>query len=227
MQHQSSLRSALVLLNVAGVFALLCGTSAAQPAMPPSVTVAQSSEFAAVRAQFEGLSPADLAQDGYQIDPVCVTAALAGAPAELGSMGFHAVHPTLMKVQFGNGRPDPQQPPIVLLDGAQRVVGLEWEANQNAPAPVLFGQTVVIQPGHPGVPEPHYMLHAYFRPDGQVLFSVFDPALSCPPAGLARDGSSLAAQPDTTRSLFSAVWGPAAADQWTFEHNLELTRSGR
>jgi hypothetical protein len=152
---------------------------------------------------------------------------MAGAPAELGNMGFHAIHPTLLKVQFGNGRPDPEQPPIVLLDAWQRVVGLEWESNQHAPAPVLFGQSVALLPGHPGLEEPHYMLHAYFRPQARVLFSVFDPQLSCPPAGVARDGWSLRAQPEATQALFSRVWGAAAAQQWALEHNVDLSRSGR
>jgi hypothetical protein len=201
--------------------------SAQTPVLPASALVAQSPEFAAVRARFEDLTPADLAQDGYQIDAVCVGAAMIGAPPELGNMGYHAVHPTLMKVQFGSGRPDPEQPPIVLLDAVQRVVGLEWEANQNVSAPVLFGQTVVLQPGHPGGPQPHYMLHAYFRPQDQVLFSVFDPQLSCPLPGVARDATRFDSQPFDTRSLFSAVWGAAAAEQWALEHNSELTREGR
>jgi hypothetical protein len=44
------------------------------------------------------------------------------------------------------------------------------------------------------------MLHAYFRPDSQVLFSVFDSQLACPAPGVTRDGSSLDAQPDATRA---------------------------
>ena len=227
MSNALSIRGGLLAVSALGAYALLAGTAGAQPAMPPSVIVTQPAEFAAVRAQFENLTPADLAQNGYQIDPVCVGAALAGAPPELGSMGFHAISPTLLKVQFGTGQPDPEQPPIALLDARQRVVGLEWESNQRAPAPVLFGQTVVIQPGHPGLEEAHYMLHAYFRPDGQVLFSVFDPRLACPAPGVSRDGSGLAAQPDATQALFRVVWGPEAADHWALEHNVELTRAGR
>jgi hypothetical protein len=95
--------------------------------------------------------------------------------------------------------------------------GLEWEATRHAPAPLLFGQTLVIQPGHPGVPEPHYMLHAYFRPVGEVLFSVFDPQLSCPLPGVSRDAASFEAQPSDTMSLFGAVSGPASAEQWATE----------
>ena len=48
----------------------------------------------------------------------------------------------------------------------------------------LFGQTIQIQPGHPGAEDPHYMLHIYFQPDGKVLFgtdpqTAFNPELSC------------------------------------------------
>ena len=126
MSCRSPVRFGLTGLTALSACALLVGTPAvaaqtAAPAMPPSVVVAQSADFAAVRARFEDLTPADLAQDGYQIEPVCVTAPMAGAPPELGSMGFHASHPTLLKVQFANGRPDPEQPPIVLLDASQRV----------------------------------------------------------------------------------------------------------
>ena len=71
------------------------------------------------------------------------------------------------------------------------------------------------------------MLHAYFRPDNQVLFSVFDPRLNCPAPGIARDGSSFAAQAEATQSLFGAVWGARAAQQWVVEHNVDLSRAGR
>jgi hypothetical protein len=233
MSHLVSVRFGVVGLIALGALALIAGTSvsAAQtttpPSMPTPIMVAQSADFATVRSRFENLTAADLAQDGYQIEPVCVTAAMAGAPAQFGNMGFHGIQPTLIRVQFGNGRPDPEQPPIVLLDASQRVVGLEWESNQRAPAPVLFGQTVSLLPGHPGLEEPHYMLHAYFRPDSQVLFAVFDPQLACPAPGVSRDGSSLDAQPADTRALFGVVWGAAASERWAFERNVDLTRAGR
>ena len=227
MAYTRLLRCGAFLASIAGAFALISASAAAQPAVPPAVTLSQNTQFAALRAQFESLTPAELAERGYQIEPVCISAAMAGLPADLGNMGFHAIHPTALKVQFGNGRPDPEQPPIVLLDAAQRVAGLEWESNQYAPAPVLFGQTVALLPGHPGLEEPHYMLHAYFRPDGQVFFSVFDSQLRCPPPGVARDGSTLGAQPESTQSLFASIWGATAAQQWALEHNVDLSRSGQ
>ncbi len=221
-------------LAAMGALALVAGAApaaAAQPTSPspgpPSVIITQSTEFGALRAKFESLTPADLAKAGHQLEPVCVTAGMAGAPPQLGSMGYHAVRPAPLEAQFRSGRPDPEQPPIVLVDADQRVVGFEWEANQHAPAPVLFGQTLLVQPGHPGLEEPHYMLHAYFRPNGQVLFSVFDPQLKCPAPGVSRDGLSLDTQSAATRALFPAVWGAAAAERWALEHNIELTRSGQ
>ena len=164
----------------------------AQPGPPAPVLVPQSSDFAAVRARFEGMTEAEVQAAGYEIDPHCVTAADAGLPPAAGGMGFHAVHPRRFGEQFPSGRLDPQNPPLLLLDANKRVVGLEWEAAATLPQPELFGQTVPLLPGHPGPAEvnvPHYMLHAYFKPNGMVLFSVFDPALSCPAA------SAPAAQP--------------------------------
>ena len=78
-----------------------------------------------------------------------------------------------------------------------RVIGLEWEAaDVGQEPPTIFGQTVPLLAGHPGIPEPHYMLHAYFRPNGQVLFAEFDPLVSC-----AMPGTSTVApgEPDPDR----------------------------
>ena len=82
---------------------------------------------------------------------------------------------------------DPAQTSVLLLDQNNKVIGLEWEAADVGQGPMeLFGQSIQIQPGHPGVEHPHYMLHIYFKPDGKVLFgtdpqTAFDPELSCPP----------------------------------------------
>jgi hypothetical protein len=51
----------------------------------------------------------------------------------------------------------------------------------------VFGRTIEIQPGHPGMEEPPYMLHVYFKPGGKVLFgtdpqTTFDPDDACPEA---------------------------------------------
>ena len=156
---------------------------------PPATPVPLPPDFAALRARFEHM-PEDLVRAaGYVIAPNCVTApaeANAGLPAPRGNMGFHAQKSGDWEAQFRSGRWDPQTPPILLLDADRRVVGVEWEAVWTTqPAPALFGQTAPLLPGHGGPPEvnePHYMLHAYFKPDGTVLFDVFDPALRCPVA---------------------------------------------
>lgn len=172
------------------------------PGFPPAALVAalvtQRSEFAAVRARWEGKPDAEVTAAGYRIDQVCVRASGSGAPAAFGTMnrGFRAVHPQRLAAQFPENRWDPQAPPVLLLDTSKRVVGLEWEGRNTGQPPVLFGQTAPLLPGHPGLSEvtvPHYMLHAYFRPGGMVLFDVFDPELRCPvpvaaPAQLPRTG---------------------------------------
>lgn len=80
----------------------------------------------------------------------------------------------------------PTAPPVLLLGNNGEVIGVEWEAADVGQGPMqMFGQTIQIQPGHPGAEEPHYMLHGYFEPNGQVRWG-YDPAtafhsgLSCP-----------------------------------------------
>ncbi len=91
----------------------------------------------------------------------------------------------LFEAQFPKGEMDPANPPVILLDQNNKVLGIEWEAKDVGQGPMeLFGQTIQIQPGHPGAEDPHYMLHIYFKPDGKVLFgtdpqTAFDPKLSC------------------------------------------------
>jgi hypothetical protein len=101
-------------------------------------------------------------------------------------MGTHAINPELLEAQFPEGTMDPANPPVVLLDENEEVMGVEWEAADVGQGPMeLFGQTIELQPGHPGAEEPHYMLHIYFKPDGKVLFgtnpqTAFDPEGVCP-----------------------------------------------
>jgi hypothetical protein len=100
-------------------------------------------------------------------------------------MGIHAINQEYLEAQFPKAEMDPARPPLLLLDQNSKVLGLEWEAADVGQGRMeLFGQTIELQPGHPGVEEPHYMLHIYFKPDGKVLFGVddqtaFDPELSC------------------------------------------------
>ncbi len=169
--------------------------ASAQPP-PPATPIAQSAEFATVRAKFENMTPDQVKAAGYAPEPVCVS-------SPLGGMGFHAMNKQVWDAQFQSGKLDAQTPALVMLDGNNKVVGVEWEASQKVqPAPVLFGQTLTVQPGHPGVEEPHYMLHAYFKPNGQVLFGVFDPQLKCP----AAPAGAPSAAPTTGGNILSPLW---------------------
>ena len=154
--------------------------------LPPRL-VDEPAGFHALRARFEKMSIERLEKAGYQVAPVCIEGAMLGQP-ELGAMGQHAEHHTLYAQQFQSGKPNPHHPPVVLV-AQGRVVGVEWEfKNVGQERPVLWGQPVNLGPAHPGVEEPHYMLHAYFRPDGKILFGDWDPALSCGGSTGTHDG---------------------------------------
>jgi Cu-Zn family superoxide dismutase len=165
---------------------IACGVIAPGGASPVA-PVAQSPAFAAMRANYEGLTDAQVRARGYDVDSVCVNAAEVGLPAAAGSMGFHAINGRFYGPQFQTGEWDSNTPPILLLDGSRRVVGVEWEGGSwNRPAPAAYGQSAPLLPGHPGPPSvnvPHYMLHAYFEPNGQVLYDVWNPNLGCPIQG--------------------------------------------
>ncbi len=138
-------------------------------------------EFAQLRQQYEGLTPEQVEAAGYVPMHGCVA-----NPQGAGAMGTHAVNQALLQAQFPSGTMDPTAPPVLLLGQNGEVIGLEWEAADVGQGPMrMFGQTIQIQPGHPGAEEPHYMLHGYFEPDGQVRWgydpeTAFNPELSCP-----------------------------------------------
>lgn len=143
--------------------------------------------FAEVRARFDGKGGHEITAMGYLAEPtVCVSS------PELGGMGVHALKFPLWSQQFQSGVIDGENPPIVLLDASlERVIGLEWEAADLGKAvPEAFGQPAILLPGHegpPGTDVPHYMLHAYFHADDQVLFAPFDPKVSCLPDSATAD----------------------------------------
>lgn len=154
--------------------------------------------FAELRSQFEGKSVDEIAGMGYIAEPpVCVS------HPELGGMGVHALSFPLFQQHFAAGTMDAQKPTVVLFDAKlQKVIGLEWEAaDKGTGAPQIFGQPALLLPGHegpPGTQDPHYMLHAYFRSDGQVLFAPFDPEVKCP---LPDTATADAAPPVTPLSI--------------------------
>jgi hypothetical protein len=161
-------------------------TSTAQPVDPPQ-------QVAQLRQQYEGLTPQQIEAKGYVAEGPCVP-----SPQGPGAMGIHAINRQLYQAQFPNGEMDPNNPPILLLGENDQVIGLEWEAKDVGQGPMkMFGQTIELQSGHPGVPEPHYMLHIYFRADGKVLFgtndqTAFDPEGVCPEMSAGATASSTA-----------------------------------
>ncbi len=172
--------------------------------VPPRL-VDEPEGIARLRAKYQGMTEEELVAAGFKVDQVCVSAAMVGLSPDLGDMGHHATNPELMESQFPAGEMDPGNPPIVLLGPDKRVVGVEWEAaNLGQDTPELFGQTVNLGPGHPHAEQPHYMLHAYFRPNGKVLFGDFDPQINCPAMPSAGAGG-MARQDDFSPML------PAAA----------------
>ena len=164
----------------AGVMlALLAGAAFAQTAA--SGPVDPPPEFAQLRQQYEGLTPEEVAAAGYVPEGGCIS-----NPEGAGAMGTHAINPALLEAQLPNGTMDPTAPPVLLLGNNGEVIGVEWEAADVGQGPMqMFGQTIQIQPGHPGAEEPHYMLHGWFEPNGQVRWGYdtqteWNPALSCP-----------------------------------------------
>jgi hypothetical protein len=205
------LRKVLYAIAASVLLALLPGmavaqNSTAQPVDPPE-------QVAQLRQEYEGLTPQQIEDRGYVAEGPCVP-----SPQGPGAMGIHAINRELYQAQFPNGEMDPENPPVLLLGENDEVIGLEWEARDVGQGPMkLFGQTIELQSGHPGVPEPHYMLHIYFRADGKVLFgtndqTAFDPEGVCPemPASASSTASASASASSTATSSASATTSASA-----------------
>ncbi len=172
------MRRMVLVLAVAVVLALLSGTASAKTSASQPVDTPQ--QVTQLRQQYEGLTQKQIEDAGFEQTHECVP-----NPQGTGAMGIHFENPAYLEAQFPEGEMDPDQPPVVLLDQNGKVLGIEWEAADVGQGPMeLFGQTIQLQPGHPGAEDPHYMLHIYFQPDGKVLFgtdpqTAFNPELSC------------------------------------------------
>ncbi len=183
----------------------LAGIAWAQDASRPVDPPPQVDQL---RQQFEGLTAEQIAAEGYMPEGPCVA-----SPSGVGAMGIHALNPELLEAQFPKGTMDPANPPALLLDENEEVMGVEWEAADVGQGPMeMFGQTIQIQPGHPGVEESHYMLHIYFKPDGKVLFgtdpqTAFDPEGVCPEAS-ATASSTATASASSSASALAETGGP-------------------
>src|ERR687897_1238823 len=201
------LRKVVYGMVASAVLALLPGIAlaqgnTAQPVDPPQ-PVAQ------LRQQFEGLTPQQVEAKGYMPEGGCVP-----SPQGPGAMGIHAINRQLYEAQFPKGEMDPKNPSVLLLGPSDEVIGVEWEAKDVGQGPMkMFGQTIELQSGHPGVPEPHYMLHIYFKPGGKVLFgtndqTAFDPEGVCPEMSASATAS---ADPSGTASATPSASATAAS----------------
>jgi hypothetical protein len=181
--------------------ALLPTAAFAQPAPPPGVMMDTPPELTAARARFEKSTAEQAATAGYMSTHECVS-------SPFGGMGIHFIHPQLFDSQIKSGQMDPENPPVLLVDGNNRVVGLEWETTKNTPQPTFLGQPVPLQPGHPGMEEEHYMAHIYFKPNNKILLGTFDSELKC--SADRTDGPSEAAMPRTGNSVMDQLTIPLA-----------------
>ena len=134
----------MLFVTASVVLALLPGVAMAQPVDAPP-------EFAQLREQYEGLTPEQIEAAGYVPMHGCIA-----NPVGAGAMGTHAINGELLTAQFPSGTMDPPAPPVLLLGNRGEVIGGEWEAADVGQGPMqMFGQTIQIQPGHPGAEEPH------------------------------------------------------------------------
>jgi hypothetical protein len=181
--------------------------STSQPVDPPP-------QVDQLRQQFEGLTVEQAEAQGYVPEGPCVP-----SPSGVGAMGIHALNHELLQAQFPKGTMDPANPPALLLDENSEVMGVEWEAADVGQGPMeMFGQTIEIQPGHPGVEEPHYMLHVYFKPGGKVLFgtnpdTAFDPEGVCPEMSASATASASASASATATATASASSSASALSE--------------
>ena len=203
------LRKVLYGIAASALLALLPGMAIAQNSTAQPVD--PSRQVAQLRQQFEGLTPQQIEDAGYVAEGPCVP-----SPSGVGAMGTHAINRQLYQAQFPNGTMNPAKPSVLLLGQNSKVIGVEWEAADVGQGPMkMFGQTIELQSGHPGVEESHYMLHIYFRADGKVVFgtndqTAFDPEGICPQMPASATASS-GASPSSSASASAAATATATA----------------
>ena len=203
------MRRTIMLATVAALTAAMLALGGAARAQGSTMPVDPPPQVAELRLQFEGLTAEQAEAQGYVPEGPCVP-----SPSGVGAMGIHAINPELLQAQFPDGTMDPANPPVLLLDENGEVKGVEWEAADVGQGPMeMFGQTIEIQPGHPGAEEPHYMLHVYFKPGGKVLFgtnpdTAFDPEGVCPEMSATPTAS---ASPSATASATATASASSSA----------------
>ena len=206
------MRRTMMLVTVAAPMAAMLALGGAASAQEAPQPVDPPPQVAELRQRFEGLTAAQAEAEGYVPEGPCVA-----SPTGVGAMGIHALNPELLGAQFPEGTMDPANPPVLLLDENEEVMGVEWEAADVGQGPMeMFGQTIELQSGHPGVEEPHYMMHIYFKPGGKVLFgtndqTAFDPEAVCPEASASAMPSAMSSATATATSTASASASSSAS----------------
>lgn len=199
------MRRIIMFVTMAASMAATLAIAGAALAQGASQFVDPPPQVDQLRQQFEGLTAEEAEAEGYVPEGPCVA-----SPSGVGAMGIHAINPELLQAQFPEGTMDPANPPVLLLGENGEVMGVEWEAADLGQGPMeMFGQTIEIQPGHPGVEEPHYMLHIYFKPGGKVLYgtdpqTAFDPEGVCPEASASATSSATASATANASASVSA-----------------------
>lgn len=163
--------------SVFKVFAIGIVLAAVVVLVVPAVLAQDDATYDELLATYGGWTREDVEAAGYEVEPFCVDAAAAGAPAELGGMGVHALN-----VEFlTDGVAQASKPDIILLDTDGNVIGVEYEIDSVVEnPPTIDGQPLVFTPPHPGAEHEHMSLHVFFVGDEANRFGTWNPAVSCP-----------------------------------------------
>jgi hypothetical protein len=173
----------------------------------PMALVAENVDLDQLRAAVAKYQDVNVAMaDGYITpDNHCVSAAGEGLPADLGAMGIHYIHPTLLKITATEPRVDGMSTytdwmrPSVLIyepqaDGSLELVAVEnlvfeaaWKAAGNSDQPVLNDRSWDHMADDPATEgdeahgfAPHFDQHVWlFRENPMGTLMPFNPSVNC------------------------------------------------
>lgn len=166
-----------------------------------------SAELDAIRVATEKYRDVNVAiADGYILPmDMCITAAMEGAPAQLGAMGLHYFRPDLLKITAEQPRvngagthTDFLQPGVLIYeprpDGSVELVAIEnlvwakaWREAGNLGAPSFHGFEYYYMHDNAATEvdeahgfEPHYELHFWlYKENPTGMFQPFNPTVVC------------------------------------------------
>lgn len=195
---------------IATALACSAAPALAQPQQPAPLSPEAQAEMIAIRQATARYADVQVAlADGYVPDPsgMCVSAAMVGAPAELGAMGIHYVHPARLGISFPpagkvsgtDAAIDFSKPEVLVYepqsDGSLKLVATEymvfqgpWAAAGNKAPPTFHGTPFFAMQDDPATPmdeahgfEPHYEPHLWTHRDNPLgAYAEFNPAVTCP-----------------------------------------------